>query len=100
MRVITNISGMDAFVTSGNDGKVFLLDHVTHKVRRSYKGHMSNVHSVCWEPTLKLILTASISSEIVGYSPYSDRELFRLVKHLVAVSGLYVSLAFCSRALY
>jgi WD40 repeat protein len=91
VRVITNISGMDAFVTSGNDGKVFLLDHVTHKVRRCYKGHLSNVHSVCWEPTLKLILTASISSEIIGYSPYSDRELFRLVKHLVAISGLYVA---------
>jgi hypothetical protein len=90
VRVMTGISGMDAFATSGNDGKVFLLDHLTHKVRRSYKGHTSNVHRICWEPTLKLILTASISSEIVGYSPYSDRELFRLVKHLVAVSGLYV----------
>jgi WD40 repeat protein len=90
VRCMTGISGMDAFATSGNDGKVFLLDHLTHKVRRSYKGHASNVHRICWEPTLKLILTASISSEIVGYSPYSDRELFRLVKHLVAVSGLYV----------
>jgi hypothetical protein len=90
VRVITNITGMDAIATSGSDGKVFLLDHATHKIRRSYKGHTSNVHSICWEPTRKLILTASISSEIVGYSPYSDRELFRLVKHLVAVSGLYV----------
>jgi WD40 repeat protein len=88
VRIMTNITGMDSFATSGNDGKVLLLDQVTHKVRRSYKGHASTVHSICWEPTLKLIVTASISSEIVGYSPYSDRELFRLVKHLVAVSGL------------
>jgi hypothetical protein len=90
VRVITNITGMDAFATSGNDGKAFLLDHVSHKIRRTYRGHASNVHSICWEPTRKLILTASISGEIIGYSPYSDRELFRLVKHLVAVSGLCV----------
>jgi hypothetical protein len=88
VRIIINITGMDSIATSGNDGKVLLLDHSTLKVRRTYKGHASNVHSICWEPTLKLILTASISSEIIGFSPYSDRELFRLVKHLVAVSGL------------
>ena len=75
--------------------QVFLLDHVTHKVRRSYKGHASTVHSICWEPSLKLILTASLASEIVGFSPYSDRELFRLVKHLVPVTGLCVRARKC-----
>ena len=128
VRVITNITGMDAFATSGNDGKVplppsptnqikttpslqppwaqpsilqspalqmFLLDQTTHKVRRSYKGHSNTVHSICWEPSLKLILTASLASEIVGFSPYSDRELFRLVKHLVPVSGLCVRARCC-----
>ena len=74
---------------------MFLLDHVTHKVRRSYKGHASTVHSICWEPSLKLILTASLASEIVGFSPYSDRELFRLVKHLVPVTGLCVRAREC-----